>query len=71
MGGGGLGVGVGWATDNLNINKLWVQIKKGGSEKCSQVKSGNPISLIMGVPNKTSLHHLDIVEEYMCVYLCI
>ena len=26
------------------------------------VKSGNPLSLIMGVPNKTSLHHLDIVD---------
>ena len=26
------------------------------------VKSGNPLSLNMGVPNKTSLHHLDIVD---------
>ena len=26
------------------------------------VKSGNPLSLIMGVPNKTSLCHLDIVD---------
>ena len=26
------------------------------------VKSGNPLSLIMGVPNKTSSHHLDIVD---------
>ena len=26
------------------------------------VKSGNPLSLIMGVPNKTSLHHIDIVD---------
>ena len=25
-------------------------------------KSGNSLSLIMGVPNKTSLHHLDIVD---------
>ena len=26
------------------------------------VKSGNPLSLIMGVPIKTSMHHLDIVD---------
>ena len=26
------------------------------------VKSTNPLSLIMGIPNKTSLHHLDIVD---------
>ena len=26
------------------------------------VKSGNRLSLIMGVPNKTSLRHLDIVD---------
>ena len=26
------------------------------------VKSGNPLSLIMGVPNKTSFHYLDIVD---------
>ena len=26
------------------------------------VKSGNPLSLIMGVPNKISSHHLDIVD---------
>ena len=26
------------------------------------VTSGNPLSLIMGVSNKTSLHHLDIVD---------
>ena len=26
------------------------------------VKGGNLLSLIMGVPNKSSSHHLDIVE---------
>ena len=26
------------------------------------VKSTNPLSLIMGISNKTSLHHLDIVD---------
>ena len=26
------------------------------------VKSSNPLSLIIGVPNKTSLHHLDIAD---------
>ena len=26
------------------------------------VKSGNSLSLIMGVPNKTSLQHIDIVD---------
>ena len=26
------------------------------------VKSGNPLSLVMSVPNKTSLRHLDIVN---------
>ena len=26
------------------------------------VKSGKPLSLIMGVPNKTSLRYLDIVD---------
>ena len=26
------------------------------------VKSGNPLSLNMGIPNKTSLHHLDIID---------
>ena len=26
------------------------------------VKRGNLLSLIMGVPDKTSLHHLDIVD---------
>ena len=26
------------------------------------VKGGNSLSLIMGVPNKTSSHHLDIVD---------
>ena len=27
-----------------------------------QVKSGNPLSQIMGVPNKPSLHHLGIAD---------
>ena len=26
------------------------------------VKSGNPLSLNMGISNKTSLHHLDIID---------
>ena len=26
------------------------------------VKSRNPLSLVLGVPNKTSLHYLDIVD---------
>ena len=33
------------------------------------VKSGNPLSLIMGVPNKTSLHHLDIVDPGASIIL--
>ena len=49
-------------TDNLNINKRRVQVKGGGIWKMFSVTSGNPLSLIMGVPNKTSLHYLDIVD---------
>ena len=49
-------------TDNLNINKRRVQVNGGGIWKMFSVKSGNPLSLIMGVPNKTSLHYLDIVD---------
>ena len=48
--GGILKKGEGGPTDNLNIKNGEVQIKAGGgSEKCSQC-----LSLIMGVPNKTS-----------------
>ena len=45
MGGGG------GPTDDRNINKRGVQIKGGrGVWKMFSVKSGNPLSLIMGVP---------------------
>ena len=43
------------------LQDQWVLIK-GGVWKMFSVKSGNPLSLIMGVPNKTSLCHLDIVD---------
>ena len=33
------------------------------------VKRGNPLSLIMGVPNKTSLRHLDIVDTGATIIL--
>ena len=33
------------------------------------VKSGNRLSLIMGVPNKTSLRHLDIVDTGAAIIL--
>ena len=32
-------------------------------------KSGNPLSLIMGVPIKTSLRHLDIVDTGAAITL--
>ena len=42
-------------TDNLNINKHGGrgvgQIKGRGVRKMFSVKSGNPLSLLMGVPN--------------------
>ena len=47
------GGGGGGRTDNLSIKKRgkWVR-------KMFSVRSGNPLSLIMGVPNKTSLRHI-------------
>ena len=41
----------GGPTDNLNINERWGAQIKEGVWKMSSVKSGNPLSLIMGVPN--------------------
>ena len=45
----------GGSTDNLNINKRGVQIQGGGGVL-------KTFSLIVGVPNKTSFHHLQIVD---------
>ena len=53
--------GGGSPADNLNINKWGVQLK-GRVWKMFPIKSGNPVSLILGVPNKTCLHHLDIFD---------
>ena len=45
--------GEGVPTDNLNIQKRRVQIK-GGGWKLFSVKSGNPLSLIMGIASAKS-----------------
>ena len=60
---------MGRLTDNLNINKCGEAGGGGGAGKMRTVTSNNPLSLIMGVPNKTSLHHLDIVDTGAAITL--
>ena len=45
-------------TDKLNINKWEVHIKGGRVWKTFLVKRGNPLSLVMCVPNKIFLLHI-------------
>ena len=48
----------GGSTDNLNINTWGGGQIKGGGLKNVLGQKWQPLSLIMGVPNKTSLRHI-------------